>query len=183
MVMKLRDIGKFFLVGLVVVFVVSFSWASVIVGKVVSVEDGDTITVWDGDYYYKVRLAGIDTPETSRNAKFKRDTTKVYINGEFNVFIKVPPAMLLEIGYQAKDVMRRLVLSKEVTVEVIDVDRYRRNIGWVWLGSKGNVLVNEYMVSRGLAKPYMLRGKYADRIRQAEKKAKSERLGIYRYLD
>lgn len=166
-----------------VFFVFSFAFGSVIVGKVVGVEDGDTITVWDGNYYYKVRLAGIDAPETSRNSKFKRDTTKVYINGEFNVFIKVPPSMLLEIGYQAKDVMRRLVFGKEVTVEVIGVDRYRRNLGWVWLGSKGNVLVNEYMVSRGLARPYMLRGAYAGRIKEAEKKARASRLGIYRYLD
>lgn len=181
--MKVKVFFRVLCVVSIVFLIVSFSFASVLVGKVVDVDDGDTITVWNEKGYYKVRLAGIDTPETSRNAKFKRDTTKVYINGEFNIFIKVPPDMLLEIGYQAKDVMRRLVLGKEVTVEIIDVDRYRRNVGWVWLGSKGNVLVNEYMVSRGLARPYMLRGLYAGRIKEAEKKAKAQRLGIYRYLE
>ncbi|MEN2998651.1 MAG: thermonuclease family protein [Brevinematia bacterium] len=149
-----------------------------ITGKVVDVDDGDTVTVKANDGYYKVRLLSIDTPETRRNAKFKKDTTKVYINGEFNVFIRVPPSELLRIGETAKWKLHSLVYNKVVKVEIEGVDRYKRNLGWLWLD---DVLINEYMVANGLARPYMVKGKYAWRIRQAESKAKKNKIGIYRY--
>lgn len=40
------------------------SFAETIIGEVVGVTDGDTVTLLDGDHtQHKVRLAGIDAPE------------------------------------------------------------------------------------------------------------------------
>lgn len=41
--------------------------AETITGKVVSVYDGDTVTILDGTAQVKVRLEGIDTPETKQS--------------------------------------------------------------------------------------------------------------------
>lgn len=169
---------KYILVLLTIFLPFSSLFATTIIGKVVDVHDGDTITVESSNHYYKVRLKGIDTPETSRNAKFKKDISKVYESGSYNIFIKIPPSELLRIGENAKWELRNLTLGKVVKVEIDGVDRYKRNLGWVWLE---NILVNEYMVSKGLARPYMLSGRYSQRILQAESKAKKSKLGIYRY--
>ncbi len=160
-------------------FALSLS-AITIEGRVVKVSDGDTISVASGRYIYKIRLMGIDAPESSRNAKFKRDISKPYVNNEFNVFINVPPSRLLELGQEAKREMRRLVYGKVVRVEIVKTDRYGRNLGWVWLG---DTLVNAHMVRKGLARPYMLPafGKYSSIIRSAEAEAKANRRGIYAY--
>lgn len=56
----------FFLVG-VLTLVTNFGCAADISGKVVGVHDGDTITLLaPGNIELKVRLAGIDAPETKQ---------------------------------------------------------------------------------------------------------------------
>ena len=154
--------------------------AETINGTVVKVSDGDTIEVASGKYVYKIRLLGIDTPESSRNAKFKRDISKTMESGEYNIFIKIPPSRLLDFGKQAKYEMHNLVYGKTVKVEIEKSDKYGRSLGWVWLG---NMLVNAHMVRIGLARPYMLtfRSKYYSLIKQAESEAKANRKGIYAY--
>ncbi|MFN4246056.1 MAG: thermonuclease family protein, partial [Brevinematia bacterium] len=95
-----------------IVFLTYFAWSSfgtTIIGKVIDVHDGDTITVVSKGKSYKIRLLGIDTPETSKNRKFKKDTSKVYVNNEFNVFVKIPSNQLLKIGLQAKRELSNLV--------------------------------------------------------------------------
>ncbi|MGC8964489.1 MAG: thermonuclease family protein [Brevinematia bacterium] len=157
------------------------SYSSVIIGKVVDVHDGDTITVSDGKYIYKVRLLGIDSPETSRNAKFKKDISKAYENKQVNIFRYIPPSTLIELGQEAKRALRNIILGKTVKVEITRTDRYNRNLGWVYLDG---MLVNAYMVEKGLARPYMigLGGNYI-LILQAERKAKQNKVGIYRYVN
>ncbi len=77
--------------------------AAAIEGKVVSVADGDTITVQDSNNIQrKIRLAGIDAPE-------KRQP----------------------FGKRSKQSLGDLVLSKTVTVDSDKLDRYGRNVGKV----------------------------------------------------
>ncbi len=55
-----------YLLGLVALLQAGQTLADTIVGRVVGAHDGDTITVLDGmNTQHKVRLAGIDAPETS----------------------------------------------------------------------------------------------------------------------
>ncbi|MCI0557115.1 MAG: thermonuclease family protein [Nitrososphaera sp.] len=85
------------------------AFAEQVFGKVVSVADGDTITVLVGRKQIKVRLAEIDAPE-------KRQP----------------------FGTRAKQVMSELVFGKTVGVVAVDRDRYGRTVGQVFAES-GNI--------------------------------------------
>lgn len=79
-----------------------------ITGKVVTVTDGDTITVLDADRLQnKIRLAGIDAPESGQ-----------------------------AFGEKAKQSLSDLVFGKTVTVTSSKFDRYGRIVGKVALDGK-----------------------------------------------
>ena len=73
-------------------------------GKVVSIHDGDTITVLQGKQQVKVRLFGIDAPE-----------------------LKQP------YGKKSKQFLANLIAGKVVEVEGNGKDRYKRTIGTIYL--------------------------------------------------
>lgn len=73
-------------------------------GKVVSVADGDTITVLKDKTQVKVRLHGVDAPEKAQ-----------------------------DFGTVSRTFAADQCLGKEVTVEVTDTDRYGRKVGIVSL--------------------------------------------------
>lgn len=82
--------------------------AEVLVGKVVGVTDGDTITVIDAENAeHKVRLMGIDAPEKTQ-----------------------------DFGIQAKRVLSNLIYQKPVAVEYKKQDRYKRKVGKVILNNQ-----------------------------------------------
>ena len=87
--------------------------AGTIDGRVVSVADGDTITVLDNDkVQHKIRLGGIDAPEKSQ-----------------------------AYGNRSKESLSDLVFSKAVTVETEKKDRYGRDVGKVLVsGVDANLL-------------------------------------------
>jgi len=79
--------------------------AETLVGRVVSIADGDTLTVLVGEREQaKVRLAGIDAPE------------------------KAQP-----FGQRSKQNLSRLAFGKPVRVDWDKRDRYRRVVGKVWV--------------------------------------------------
>jgi endonuclease YncB( thermonuclease family) len=84
--------------------------AESITGKVVSVADGDTITVLEDKTQIKVRLHGVDAPEKAQ-----------------------------DFGTVSRTFTSDLCFGEEVTVEVTDTDRYGRKVGIVRL-SDGRVL-------------------------------------------
>lgn len=75
-------------------------------GKVVSIHDGDTITVLQGKQQVKVRLFGIDAPE-----------------------LKQP------YGKKSKQFLTNLIAGEVVEVKENGKDRYKRTIGIVYLGN------------------------------------------------
>jgi micrococcal nuclease len=77
----------------------------VIIGKVVKVADGDTITVLEDRAQHRIRLYGIDAPE--RRQDFS-DRAKQFVSG--------------------------LVFGKQVRVVKLDIDRYCRIVGIVDVG-------------------------------------------------
>ena len=93
--------------------------------RVLSVHDGDTITVQFEDRKEKVRLIGIDAPEIDQ----------------------------APWGVQATDVLRGLVDSKTVRLEtdITERDQYRRLLAYVYVGE---MLVNAEMVRQGQAVLY-----------------------------
>ena len=76
-------------------------------GKVVSIADGDTITVLDADKkQHKVRLTGIDAPEKKQ-----------------------------AFGAKSKDRLGELVAGKDVVVDWTEKDTYGRTLGKVRQGA------------------------------------------------
>jgi len=72
-------------------------------GKVVGVHDGDTISVMHGGRAEKIRLQGIDCPESGQ-----------------------------DFGRKAKQFTSEMVFGKEVQVKASDVDRYGRTVAEVY---------------------------------------------------
>ena len=90
------------ILGIVTPFSVS-ALANTLHGRVVGVSDGDTITVLDAsNQQHKIRLSGIDAPE------------------------KAQP-----FGHRSKENLSRHVFGRDVSVEWIKLDRYKRVIGKV----------------------------------------------------
>lgn len=77
---------------------------SIILGKVVGIADGDTITVLQNRTQYKIRLYGIDTPERAQ-----------------------------DFGKKAKQFTSNMVFGKHVRVVKEDMDRYGRVVGTVYV--------------------------------------------------
>ena len=79
--------------------------ALALIAKVVSVHDGDTITILQGKQQIKVRLFGIDAPELKQT-----------------------------YGKKSKQFLANLIAGEVVEVEESGKDRYKRTIGTVYLG-------------------------------------------------
>jgi endonuclease YncB( thermonuclease family) len=81
------------------------SHAAELVGHVVGVADGDTITVLDAHkQQHKIRFAGIDAPERKQ-----------------------------PFGNRSRQNLARYVAGKEVRLDCPKVDRYRRKVCKVWV--------------------------------------------------
>lgn len=84
-------------------FTLNYAKADIIIGRVVGVSDGDTITVLDNtNTQYKIRLAGIDAPEKKQ-----------------------------AFGNVSKQSLSNLVYNKQVNVDWDKQDRYGRTVGKV----------------------------------------------------
>ena len=116
-------------------------------GKVVGVSDGDTVTVWrNGHDQVRIRLSGIDAPELHQ-----------------------------AFGQQAKGLMSRLVFGRNVSVRVVDHDRYRRTVARLSVDGQD---VGLAMLRQGFAwhyKHYDSDPVYAS----AENAARAQHLGLW----
>jgi len=135
----------------------------VLEGTVIKVPDGDTINVDSGGTKLKIRLYGIDAPETPKANRKTRWTSK--------------PGQ--PYGNEAWKALDDKVSRQRVRVEVRDVDKYDRLVSVIWLGSRD---INREMVAEGWAWAYR---KYLDRphasdYMSAEEQARSRRAGLWR---
>ena len=92
-------------------------------GKVLRVSDGDTIQVVDGNgQKHKIRLAFIDAPELQQAA-----------------------------GKDSQKRLQQLLGGKTVTVQMTDIDQYKREVAIVWQGTQD---VNAVQLADGWAWHY-----------------------------
>lgn len=135
--------------------------AATLTGTVVSVADGDTITILDANQQHKIRLAAIDAPE------------------------KAQP-----FGQRSKENLSRLVFSKDVRVEWEKRDKYKRIVGKVWVQPADcptcakTLDVGLAQLTVGLAWWYRKYAKEqspedAGRYEFAEQEAKAKRAGLW----
>ncbi|MDD3295146.1 MAG: thermonuclease family protein [Geobacteraceae bacterium] len=135
----------------------------VLEGTVVKVTDGDTINIDSGGTKLKIRLYGIDAPETP---KTNRKTGWISKPGQ-------------PYGNEAWKALDDKVNRQRVRIEVRDVDKYKRLVSVVWLGSRD---INREMIAEGWGWAYR---KYLDRphasaYMSAEEQARARRLGLWR---
>ena len=120
--------------------------------RVLSVHDGNTITVQLEDRKEKVRLIGIDAPEIDQ----------------------------APWGVQARDVLRGLVDSKTVRLEtdITERDQYRRLLAYVYVGE---MLVNAEMVRQGQAVLYTVPPNVAhvEDYQKAQQEAREAGRGVW----
>lgn len=156
--------------GIVLLGALLFSlpaWAKeplrIIEGVVVKVSDGDTITVDSKGTVVKVRLYGIDAPETE---KFNRKTGLVAKPGQL-------------FGEAASRALENKVSGRPVRLEVMDIDKYRRVVSFLWVGERN---INQEMVSEGWAWAYRkyLDRAYASEYLGAETRARAAHKGLWR---
>ncbi|MDR2367840.1 MAG: thermonuclease family protein [Deltaproteobacteria bacterium] len=120
-------------------------------GKVERVVDGDTVQFLTDDYErVRVRLYGIDAPEKDQ-----------------------------EGGARSLEALKGLIDGRRVTVDVLDVDRYSRLVGVIYLDGDS---VNQEMVAQGQAWVYDSYCKSAavcQKLRAAQNIAKGASLGVW----
>lgn len=133
-------------------------------GIVSKVSDGDTINVQDDlGSKVKVRLYGIDAPETEKSNK---RTGLVSKPGQ-------------PYGKEAWKALEGKVYHKRVRLEVMDIDRYKRLVSLVWLDRRN---INKEMVAEGWAWAYRdyLNTPYASGFIGVEAKARTRRSGLWK---
>lgn len=124
-----------------------------VTGRVVGVSDGDTITVLGpGKQQYKIRLNGIDAPESSQ-----------------------------EFGQASKNSLARLVHGREVRVTWQKEDRYDRILGRVFVGSTDVNLAQLSAGMAWYYRQYESDIPVADRapFDRAEREARQSRRGLW----
>ena len=128
------------------------------VKKITSVVDGDTIDVdidlgFSISYSQRVRLAGIDTPESRTSDKFEKT-----------------------LGIESKEYLKnKLKDAKDIIIKTQKPDsseKYGRILGWLYIDGAA-VSINEQMIQDGYAWGYMGETKIKDFAALAAQRAKT----------
>lgn len=112
--------------------------------------DGDSFVATCQRRNIKVRMSGLDAPETQQ----------------------------APWGARSKIFLSTLILKEKFTIEVVDVDRYGRNVARIYLEKNPRIDVGLEIIKSGNAIVYRRYNKDPAYL-EAEKKAKLERLGIW----
>ena len=136
----------------------AISFEKIIIGKA-NVTDGDTIKIND----QKIRLFGIDAPETKQFCK------EVYLN-----FLIFNFKRDYKCGEKSTSALKKKIKNKKIRCLVQDKkDRYRRNIGICYLKKQD---INSWLVKNGYAIAYR---RYSKKYIIDEKYAEDNKLGIW----
>lgn len=118
-------------------------------GKVVAVSDGDTITVLHDGEGEKIRLYGVDCPEKGQ-----------------------------DFTQKGKQFTSEMVSGKIVDVKPMDIDRYGRTVGMVYVDGR---LLNEELIKAGLAWVYThyCKESFCSQWIQLQLDARKNKLGLW----
>jgi micrococcal nuclease len=127
---------------------------------VLRVVDGDTVVVRLDDREVKVRLIGIDAPESVD-----------------------PRRPVQRFGHESADFLRSLVEGKRVRLTYepagARIDRYGRTLAYLYL-EPGGMFVNRELVAKGYAFAYVQYPfAFMDDFKAAERSAREKRLGLW----
>lgn len=136
------------------------------------VYDGDTIHLTTGE---KVRLIGIDAPESHENPKLDRDVASRHSSRKAQ----------LALGREAAGYVNAFLYNKDVRLE-FDVqprDKYQRQLAYVYL--MDGTFVNKKIICDGYAYPMTIppNVKYADEFKACFDEAREKRRGLWQHSD
>lgn len=118
--------------------------------RVKRLSDGDSFLATCQGRDIKVRMSGLDAPETQQ----------------------------APWGARSKAFLSNLILKEKFTIEVMDIDRYQRKVARIYLERNPRIDVGLAIIRSGNAIVYRRYNKDPAYI-AAEEKAKSEQLGIW----
>jgi micrococcal nuclease len=125
--------------------------------KVVRVVDGDTVVVRYEGREERIRLIGVDTPET------------VHPNKPVEAY-----------GEEAKEYTKKKLEEKDIQIEfdVQERDRYGRLLGYIWVDG---LLFNDELLRMGYARvaTFPPNVKYVETFKETEKNAREKQVGIW----
>ena len=110
--------------------------------SVTRVIDGDTIELSDGQ---KVRLLGVDSPESHKNEKLKKDALRLDKTED----------EIIEAGKKSAEFTKKFSEGKEVRLEIEKEhkkDRFDRTLAYVYIDGKSS---NESLITSGYACVYL----------------------------
>ncbi|WP_245855842.1 thermonuclease family protein [Paenibacillus rigui] len=129
--------------------------------KVERVVDGDTFEIKRDGKKEKVRLIGVDTPET-----------------------KKPNTPVMFYGKEASDFTKKKLENKTVELEwdVEQKDQYGRLLAYVWIGDE---MFNRTLVREGYARiaTFPPNVKYVDQFKQDQEEARKGSKGLWKDYD
>jgi endonuclease YncB( thermonuclease family) len=129
----------------------------IVEGMVKAVYDGDTIVLATREESrLKVRLYGIDAPETQK-----------------------PDSAGQPYGDVSKRMLMYKIMGRRVSAEIVDIDQYKRAVAVIRYNGRD---INRDMVVEGMAWAYRqyLQGPYASEYVRSEAGARSRRAGLWR---
>ncbi len=115
-----------------------------------AVIDGDTIKVEHNGKIEKIRLYGVDCPESGQL-----------------------------FGTPAKRKTEQLVYHKTVTIELMDIDRYKRQVAIITVGNK---ILQEELLKEGLTwlYPRYCKAAVCNKWKQLEQEARQNKIGLWK---
>lgn len=129
--------------------------------KVERVVDGDTLEVLIKGKKEKIRLIGVDTPET-----------------------KKPHTPVMYYGKEASDYTKKRLEKQSVELEwdIDKYDPYQRLLAYVWIGDE---LFNRTLVKEGYARmaTFPPNVKYADLFKKDQEEARNMQKGLWKNYD
>jgi micrococcal nuclease len=140
--------------------------------EVTKVFDGDTFEVLIAGKREKVRMLGIDTPESYDSDKLNRDAERT----------KRDKAVIKRLGKLSTDFTKSLIENKKVLLETRpeddEKDRYGRLLRYVYL--KDGTFVNKKIVEQGYAIAFRKFKVYREKeLIEAEKEARINKRGLW----
>ena len=131
--------------------------------------DGDTVKLSDGE---RVRLIGIDTPESRYNKKLIRDSKRSHKDID----------SIIKMGKEASLFTKNLVEGKKVRLDfdVDKYDKYGRLLAYVYL--EDGTFVNGKIIEEGYAQCMTIppNVKHADMFVKLEREARNKGKGFWK---
>jgi endonuclease YncB( thermonuclease family) len=145
--MKHKPLYLFFFI-LVLIPYISFS--ATITGKVISVADGDTITILTQQHeQIKIRLSAVDTPEKGQ-----------------------------AFGQKSKDFTSSMVAGKNVSIKSETIDKYGRSVAMVFVNGS-NVNEQIVKQGYGWVYRKYCKGAFCNDWLELEKQARNSQIGLW----